>query len=307
GLPLWRPRRIPNPMGPFVLTVETNVVGKVGVDVLLKSQTDFDAAPGEADAALGVEVTPHADVLGYMAVSGGIDVFFASVEAGLRGELQFAGLYLPLAASGGVVRDEVPIDVNGFGDCIDDDTIANFVPGYGIFLNNGGSGLPCPSDPMTTGLPLYGDFSEPLIDPSGAVYRAIYGYNVGVQGRALDGAIKAFIRARLALIRKTWTKTLVEWDGVEQTYLSVGDGDVFANSFDTELGSITVPLIGTTVDLWPGPQRDMVFLPSFDGAAGAAGTRPQSEPLYDLLNDTLLLPPAQRWGGGAGLCGVFVP
>ncbi|MEO1171550.1 MAG: hypothetical protein AAFX94_05795, partial [Myxococcota bacterium] len=307
GLPLLRPRRIPHHMGPFVLTVETSVVGKVGVDVLLKSQTDFSAPEGEADAALGVELTPQVDVLGYMAVSGGIDVFFASLEIGLRGELQFAGLYLPLVASGGVVRDEVPIDPTGFGDCIDDATLSSFVPGYNIFLLNGGSGLPCPSDPMTTGLPLFGNFTEPLVDPTGAIYRAIYGYNAGVEGRALDGAIKAFIRAELAVLRKTWTKTLVEWEGADERYLSIGDGDVLVNSFDADIGSFTLPVIGTTVDLWPGPQRDMVFLPDLTGSAGPAGTRSQAEPLYDLLNDTLLLPPNQRWGGGAGLCGIFVP
>lgn len=304
GLPLWRPKRVGHRMGPFVVGTETSVVGKVGVDVLLKSATDFAAEPGESDVAVGIEVTPRADVLGYMAVYGGIDIFIASVEVGLQGELQFGGLYLPVALSGGLVRDEVPIDQTSFGSCIDDDTIADFVPAYNTFLQNGGSGLPCPDDPGTTGLPVYG-LTDPLVDPSGAIYRAQYGYNVGVQGRILDGAIKAFVRARLLLLRKTWKKTLVEWEGFQRDYLTISGGDIFADSFNTEIGSVTLPVIGTSVDLWPGPQRDMVYLPDFSDAAGPAGNRPQSELLYALLNDNLQDP--DRWETLSGLCGVFVP
>ncbi len=307
GLPLWRPARIEHHIGPFVLGAETSIVGKVGVDVLLKSQTDFGAAPGEADAALGVEVTPHADVLGYMAVYGGVDIFIASVEVGLRGELQMAGVYLPLVLSGGLVRDELPIDQGSFGNCIDDATLATFVPGYAQFLTGGGSGLPCPSNPGTTGLPIYGNFATPMVPPSGAIYRAAYGYNVGVEGRILDGAIKAFVRAQLLFTRSTWTKTLVEWDGLHRTYLSIAGTDVFANSFDTEVGSITLPVVGTTVDLWPGPQRDMVYLPDLEGAAGAPGDLPQTDDLFDLLDTSLQQAPEVRWGRGEGLCGVFVP
>ncbi|MEN0065919.1 MAG: hypothetical protein AAGA48_27510 [Myxococcota bacterium] len=319
GIPLWRPLRTEAHMGPFVMGAEMGVTGKAGIDVLIKSATDFEAPANEADIALGLEATPHVDIRGYMSVYGGIDIFLAGVEAGIQGELAFAGLYMPVVVEAGLVRDEVPIDDSPIGACIPDALLAEYLPLYAAILQDGGEGLPCPDDPDTTGLPVFVDLGEPLVEPTGAAYRVPYAYNVGLEGRFLHGEIKGFVRAKILGIQKTWTKTFVEWEGIRKPYITLlDDDDIFLDTYTTDplsLFNTTLPAaIDDSFDFWIGAQRDMVYLPNLDGVFGPPGAFDPDAPGVSAIANFLIdsLQTDDHWvvgGVSDGFCTdvIYVP
>ncbi len=319
--------RVEHHMGPFVLGAETDAVGKLGVEIAAKSKTDWSAPDNvpiiEPEVAAGVQTVPRASVWGYMSIYGGVDIFVASVTAGIQGELELAGLELPTVADFGIDRALVPIDTDAVAGCIS-------VPAPGL------APAACINVPPAL---------QPRVPPTGAQWRVPWGYNIAADGSYLDGRIEAFIRARILFIRRQWEKTLVSWEGLRRRYFEISDllpacpatsvpggacngvgnagccldtGEALscdggALAVEDSLGALCggrlFDVAGTSLPVFGGvavpigEQRDMVYLPVLDDSI-LANPSPPAAPLDDLGQslDSNIDNPA-RWDLVGGFCG----
>jgi len=207
---LGQPVRTGINIGPFSVSIEANAVGKVGLaadlETGIRNEAHCEGVPC-VKMRTKTTITPRASVGGYLFFSASISLGkFAGVEAGIRGELDFATFQLPIVADFGLER-----------------TIQPLAPAE----------LPGDLGDMLSG--------ETLVQPSAASFRVPYTYGANLLGHFLGGRIKLVVRAWLLWIDREWSKTIASWDGILKTWQigEPGGGDALeAFGDDVDLGAV---------------------------------------------------------------------
>jgi len=199
-----------NHMGPFVVGVEVDAVGELGLQVDMKSKTQWgvpenDQELGGREVQAGVEADPFFAVGVYAAIYGGIDLGLASVKAGVSGQVNLLGAHLPVVADIALDRQLEVIDAGTLDGCIPLEEL-------NILFDNGPDCFEIPG-----GLQHVND-----ITPDGARWLIPWGWNIAGTGRFLDGIIELFLRAEaLGVYKGQWEKTLAKWEGAEVTIFEI--------------------------------------------------------------------------------------
>ena len=207
---LSHPLRTGIGIGPFSVNIEANAVGKVGIGLDMESGSD-SAAECDGQPCLRTRsrtnITPRASVGGYLFFSASIGLGqFLGVEAGIRGELDFANFQLPIVADFGMERTVEPL-----GPPVVDGDLGDML----------------------------GD--EVLVQPSAASFAVPYAYGANLVGHFLSGRIDLVVRAWVLFFSREWKKTIASWDGIVRTWqIGEDSGDGLA-AFREELGLGAMP------------------------------------------------------------------